>query len=282
MSCIQEAGILKNGMTDTLKNGLRYLLIYGIAIAIITITYFFQFSDPLRITDELKVDIELIKQGDAAQKGKAIIDIGNMPATDSAPVVPFLITLLADETPLAGSMPRDLKKERIAWMGPLAMQMTDDRITLGLAAAQLIKKIRGNLVMESSATDGPSHILRSVRKELDAKLPELLCSDNKILKARMLVLLMGDPEDPAPIAGVISCGLSDNSPDILFLSAGLFMGYGYTYPKACLPAVPHLIMLLSHPQKNIAEAAHGSLAVISGSDFGMDKDRWTHWLASKK
>jgi hypothetical protein len=162
------------------------------------------------------------------------------------------------------------------------MQMADDRITLGLAAAQLIKRIRGNLVMEASATDGPSHILRSVRKELDAKLPELLCSDNKILKARMLVLLMGDPEDPAPISSVISCGLSDNSTDILFLSSGLFMGYGYTYPKACLPAVPHLIMLLSHPQKNIAEAAHGSLVVISGSDFGMDKDKWNNWLAAKK
>jgi hypothetical protein len=281
MNSIREAGTLKNVMNDTPK-GLRYLLIYGIAIAIIAITYFFQFSDPLRITDELKVQIDRIKQDDITQKGKALIEIGNMPATDSAPVVPFLITLLADETPLDGSMPRDLKKERIAWMGPLAMQMTDDKITLGLASAQLIKKIRGNLVMESSATDGPSHILRSVRKELDAKLPELLCSENKILKARMLVLLMGDPEDPTPIPSVISCGLNDSSPDILFLSAGLFMGYGYTNPKACLPAVPDLILLLSHPQKNIAESAHGSLVVISGSDFGMDKDKWNNWLASKK
>jgi hypothetical protein len=60
------------------------------------------------------------------------------------------------------------------------------------------------------------------------------------------------------------------------------MGYGYTNPKACLPAVPDLISLLSHPQKNITESAHGSLVVISGSDFGMDKDKWNHWLAANK
>ena len=229
--------------------------------------------DKLKPSGKMRLIIETIRNGSIEAKSKAIWKLQKNDPSESASAVFLLIDIIGDETTASREISEEYHRTQENLAAPFADLHEEKEITIGDLAVWSIRRIRQNLVIECVGDGGPTGKLAAVRKAINENLLPKLCSFNESVKRRVLKVLLGD-SDPTPIETVLSCGLSDSSPNIRALSAGLFITYACTDKGRAKIAVPKLIELLDDPDESVSLIAHKALALTTGYDMGSSSTSW--------
>ena len=254
-----------------------------ICVSVLGVLAFFALKTPdLKPTGKMQTVAETILHGNIALKSKALWELHNAKPDKAALLTNILIDIIDDETPVAAEIAQKYHERNQKLAGSFAGFYTPKTITVGDLAAFSLRRIKQNLIIETSGDGGPTTTLVAVRKAIATKVVPMLRSKNKIVRVRILKeILLGD-SDPSPIDTVISSCLGDADVSIRAYSAGLFITYAHVDKKSTLVAVPKLIDLLNDSDLRVRHIAHTVLKTISENDFGTDADAWRKWLYSQQ
>jgi len=263
--------------------GIPEWLQWCICIAILgTLMYYSVRIPELKPSRNMESIAESILHGNIFSKSNALWNLQKARPDDAATLINILIGAIDDETPADPEITQKYHERNKNLAGPFADFYTPETITIGDLSAFSIRRIRQNLVIETSGDGGPTMTLAAVRKTILKKVVPMLCSKNNIVRIRILKDIMLGDTDTSAIETLLSCCLNDPSADIRAYSIALFITYVHVDKNRALAAVPRIIDLIDDPDTKVRKVAYEVLKIISGTDFGTNADSWKEWLAKEK